>query len=111
MGFVKRSATTSKPKIPELAVEEAKQTYQHQISEIIENHSIPLSMVMILIFDQTPLKYAPVVSRTLCEKGTKHVSIYGGTNRQAITATIGITYTNTFLPMHLIYGGKIKRIS
>ena len=107
MGFVKRSATTSKPEIPELAVKEAKLTYQHQISKIIEDHSIPLSMVM--NFDQTPLKYVPVASRTLCEKGTKHVSIYGATYRQAITATFGITYTNTFLPMQLIYGGKTER--
>ena len=107
MGFVKRAATTSKPEIPDRAVEEAKVIFQHQIAKTIEDHSIPLSMVM--NFDQTPLKYVPVASRTLSQKGAKHVSIYGATYRKAITATFGITYTNKFLPMQLIYGGKTQR--
>ena len=33
----------------------------------------------------------------------------GAAYKQAITATFGITYTNEFLPMQLIYGGKTER--
>ena len=57
-------------------------------------------------FDQTPLKYAPVASQTLAEKGSKHVGISGMTYRQSLTATFGITVSNSFLPIQLIYGGK-----
>ena len=60
-------------------------------------------------FDQTPLKYAPVASRTLSQKGSNHVAIKGASYKQAITATFGITYTNKFLPMQLIYRGKTER--
>ena len=58
MGFKKRTCTTSKPEIPELAKKEAKLIFKHQIAEVVERHSIPLPLVMNL--DQTPLKYAPV---------------------------------------------------
>ena len=107
MGFVKRSVTTSKPEIPERAVNEVKHILQHQIVTIIEDHSIPYSMVM--NFDQTPLKFVPVASRTLCQKGSKHVAIHGVTYRKAITATFGITFSKKFLPMQLIYSGKTER--
>ena len=107
MGFVKRSVTTSKPEIPERAVKEAKLIFQHQTARTIEDYSIPSSMVM--NFDQTPLKYVPVASQTLSQKGAKHVSIYGATYKKAITATFGITYTNKLLPMQLTYGDKTQR--
>ena len=42
-------------------------------------------------FDQTPLKYGPVTSQTLAEKGSKHVGISGMTYRKSLTATFGIT--------------------
>ena len=107
MGFVKRAVTTNKPELPERALNEAKIIFQHQIATVIEDHSIPASLVM--NFDQTPMKFAPVSSRTLSKKGSKHVAICGITYRKAITATFGITYTNKFLPMQLIYGGKTER--
>ena len=64
---------------------------------------------MILNFDQTPLKYAPVANRTSSQKGSKHVAVRRTSYKQAITATFGITYTNMFLPMQLVYGGKPKQ--
>ena len=107
MGFKKRTCTTSKPEIPELAKKEAKLIFQHQIAEVVERHSIPLPLVM--NFDQTPLKHAPVANQTLSRKGSKHVAIKGQSFKQAITATFGITFSDKFLPMQLIYGGKTKR--
>ena len=73
----------------------------------MERHPIPLPLVM--DFDQTPLKYAPVGDQTLSRKGSKHVAIKGQSFKQAITATFGITFSDKFLPMQLIYGGKTKR--
>ena len=107
MGFTKRACTTSKPEIPELAKKEAQLIFQHQIADLVERHSIPSSLVM--NFDQTPLKYAPVASQTLSRKGTKHVAIKGQSFRKAITATFGITFDQKFLPMQLIYGGKTEK--
>ena len=107
MGFTKRTCTTSKPKIPELAKKEAKLIFQHQIADLVECHSIPLSLVM--NFDQTPLKYAPVANQTLSRKGSKHVAIKGLSFKKSITATFGITLNLKFLPMQLIYGGKTQR--
>ena len=107
MGFVKRTFTTSKPEIPEKAKMEAKLLYQHQIVSYVEEYSIPPSLI--LNFDQTPLKFAPVTNRTLSAKGSKHAAVTGSSFKQAITATFGITCENKFLPMQLIYGGKTER--
>ena len=60
-------------------------------------------------FDQTPVKYAAVQSRTLDIRGTSHVAIAGSAYKQAITATFGITFSNGLFPMQLIYGGKTER--
>ena len=35
MGFTKRTCTTSKPEIPELAKKEAKLIFQHQIADLV----------------------------------------------------------------------------
>ena len=51
-------------------------------------------------------KYAPVSSQTLDKKNVKTVAISGLSCRKAMTATFGITFSNHFLPMQLIYGGK-----
>ena len=107
MGFVKRAATTGRPEIPEGARKEAGLLFHRQIVELVDEHNIPPSLI--LNFDQTPLKYAPVASQTLAQRWAKHVSISGLSYRQALTATFGITHSNVFLPMQLIYGGKIQQ--
>lgn len=53
---------------------------------------------MMLNTDETPSKYALLSTRTLAERNSKHVSISGSSEKQAITATFGITLTNTCLP-------------
>ena len=104
MGFVKRAATTGRPEITEGARKEAELIFHHEIVSKIEKYKIPHSMVINI--DQTPSKYAPVSSRTLAPRNSKHVSIFGSSDKRAITATFGITLDNSFLPMQLIYGGK-----
>ena len=107
MGFVKWSATTGKPVIPDGTKKEAGLLYHHQIIKFVEEHDIPSSLVM--KFDQTPLKYSPVSSQTLAKRGSKHVSISGATYRKLLTATSGISLDNKFLPVQLIYGGKTQQ--
>ena len=107
MGFVKRTCTTSKPEIPEKAKMEAKLLYQYQIVSYVEEYSIP--PWLILNFDQTPLKFAPVTNRTLSAKGSTHVAITGSSFKQALTATFGITCANKFLLMELICRVKMER--
>ena len=107
MDFMKQTCTTSKPEIPELAKEEAKLIFQHQIANLVERQPIPSSLIM--NFDQTPLKYAAVANQTLSRKGSKHVAIKDISFKMSITATFGITFNLKFLPMQLIYGGKTQR--
>ena len=107
MDFVRRMRTTDKPEITDQAVKEAKLLFQHQIVSIVEDDGIPESLIM--KFDQTPLKYAPVSNSTLTKKGSKHIPITGGAFKESITATFGITYSGKFLPMQLIYKGKTQR--
>ena len=53
--------TTSKPEIKERAVNEVKKRmFKQQIVTIMEDCSIPYSMIM--NFDQAPLKFLPVAS-------------------------------------------------
>ena len=106
--FVKRTCTTSKPEIPELAKREAKLIFQHQIADLVEKHDIPHSMIM--NFDQTRCKFAPVQNRTLDKKGSSHIAIVGSAYKQAIIATFGITFANSFLPMQLSTEEKPRSI-
>ena len=104
MGFAKKPCTTAQPEIPKGARKEAELIFHHEISSLVERYSIPLPLVINI--DQTPLKYAPVLSQTMATKNSKHVHVAGFSYEQAITGTFGITLSNKFLLMQLIYGGK-----
>ena len=54
---------------------------------------------MILNSDQTLSNYAPVSTRTLAERNSKHFSISGLSDKQAITATFDITFSNAVKSM------------
>ena len=109
MGFTKRTCTTSKPENPQLTKKKkAKLILQHQSADLVVRHSIPPSLVM--NFDQTPLRYAPVANQTLSRKGSKHVAIKVLSFKKSITAILRITFNLRFLPMQLIIvirNGKI----
>jgi len=42
----------------------------------------------------------------MAAKNSKHIHVVGSSYKQAITGTFGITLSNTFLPLQLIYSGK-----
>ena len=104
MGFVKRASTTSRPEIPYGSRKEAELIFHHDIAYKVEKFQIP--ELLIININQTPSKFAPASSRTMAKKNSKHVSIASSSYKKAITATFGITFSNAFLPMQLIYAGK-----
>ena len=104
MGFVRRACATAQPEIPEGARKEAELIFHHEITSLVERYSIPPTLVINI--DQTPLQYAPVSSRTMATENSKHVHLAGFFYKQDITGTLGITLSNKFLPMQLIFGGK-----
>ena len=63
MGFVKKASTTARPEIPEGARKEAELIFHHEITSLVERYSFPPTIHTNM--DQTPLKYAPVSSRTI----------------------------------------------
>ena len=99
--------TTSKVEIPEGVRKEAELMYLHNIVAIVEENKIPQNLIMNL--DQTPLKYVPVSHHTMAKKGVKSVSIAGSSDKRCITGTFVITLEGDFLPLQLIYDGKIKQ--
>ena len=96
-----------RPEISEGARKEAVLIFHHEIVSKVEKYQIPNSLI--LNIPQTSSKLAPTSRHTLAKKNSKHVSIAGSSYKQAITATFGITFSNEFLPMQLIYGGKIQQ--
>ena len=107
MGFVRRMKTSSKVSIPDGAKKEIEFLFHHEIVSLIEEHDIPCSMITNI--DQTPLKYVPTGNFTLTAKGSMTVTMEGGSDKRYITGTFGITLTNKFLPIQLIYGGKTEQ--
>ena len=104
MGFVRRMKTSSKVSIPDAARKEIELLFHYEIVSLIEEHDIPCSMIINI--DQTPLKYVPTGNFTLAAKRSTTVTMEGGSDKRCITGTFGITFTNKFLPIQLIYGGK-----
>ena len=106
MGYVRRLATTGKVEISEKLKAEIETVYLYGIVQKINEHKIPLSMIINL--DQTPSKFVPGCNKTLAKKGCKSVPIAGSPDKRMFTATFSITLTGEFLPIQLIYGGKTK---
>ena len=109
MGFRRRQATTSKLEIPEDTLKEIKLQFHHHIASKVEKFSIPHSPIINL--HQTSTKYVPVGRTTLAKKNTKTVPIKGSSDNGTITVTFSISLRGDFLPMQLIYDGKIRNAS
>ena len=107
MGFARRMKTTGKVQIPEGARKKAELLYLHNVVALVKEHEIPPELVMNL--DQTPLKYVPVSHHTMAKKGVKSVAAAGSADKRCITGTFFITLKGDFLPIQLIYGGKMAQ--
>ena len=103
----KTLVTTGKVEISEKLKAEMKTVYLFGIVQKINEHKIPLSMIINL--DKKPSKFVPGCNKTLAKKGCKSVPIAGSADKRMITATFSITLTGEFLPVQLIYGGKANK--
>ena len=107
MGFVRRKGTTAKLEIPDDAFKEAQLLLTHDIVSKVDKYNISDSLIINI--DQTPTKYVPISRSTLAKKNSKAVAIKGSSDKRSISVTFSITFSGTFLPMQLIYGGKTRK--
>ena len=107
MNFVKRKATTKKPKFSVSNFEEIKSQFLMDIMASVTMEEIPGDMV--INWDQTAIKYIPLSDWTMAEKGSKRVEVFGIDDKRQITATFAASLTGSFLLIQLVYAGKTSR--
>ena len=88
-GFCKESCNYLETGDTDGARKEAALLFYHEIVSKAERYKIPYSLI--LNIDQTPTKICSCFNSHLAERNSKHVSIPGLSDKQAITAT----FTNT----------------
>ena len=107
MNWTKRKGTTGKVEPSKRFLEEEKFIFQRKISNVILDYEVPSALVLNL--DQTPLSYVSPGKYTFSSKGSKNVPIKGLDDKRQITATFVVSASCSFLPIQLIYQGKLKR--
>ena len=107
MNFVKRKATTKKPKFSVLHFEELKSQYLMDIKAIVTMQDIPDDMIV--NWDQTAIKYIPLSNWTMDKEGSKRVEVAGIDDKCQITATFAASLSGQFLPVQLVYEGKTTK--
>ena len=106
MGYVKRRGST-KAKVNIKNFEEMRELYLHEIQNAVIMDEIPPEMV--INFDQTEIYYVPTSSWIMEREGAKRAEIIGKEDKRQITAVFAGTYTSDFLPIQLVYQGKMPR--
>ena len=76
------------------------------VSALVLMEEIPDALI--LNWDHTALKYAPVSCWTMAEQGVKKVSIAGIDDKCQITGVFTVTLDGQFLLVQLIYQGSTK---
>ena len=107
MNFVKRKATTKKPKFTVSDFEELKSQYLMDIKAIVTMQDVPDDMVV--NWDQTAIKYIPLSNWTMDKEGSKRVEVAGIDDKRQITATFAASLSGNFLPVQLVYEGKTAK--
>ena len=106
MDWVRRKGTTGEVKTCAQFSEEEKFLFQCVICKFVSEHDIPLDLV--LNPDQTLLSYVSPTKCTFDLKGSTTVPIKGVNDKRQITATFAVYASGSFLPLQLMYNGKIK---
>ena len=104
MEMSRRISTTSRPIITRALWEEISTQYLHEISSLTKSHKIPDELILNL--DQTSSKFVAASNVTMAEKGSKHVSIVGGTDKRCIILTVIESMSGQLLPLQVIYKRK-----
>ena len=105
LGFTRRKHTTCKQPVSPGLLKEIGFTFYRAINDIVAAYDITSE----LIIDQTPLPFFLISGYTLTRKGDKSVPISNCSDYRQITGTFGISMSGDFLPIQLIYQGKISR--
>ena len=105
--MTRRCATTSKLPVAPGIISEVKLDFQRKIKAAQSKHDIPDDLI--INFDQTPLSYICSPNHTLHQRGAKSVPLNSKGKKKQITGTFTVTKSGIFLPMQLIYQGKIAR--
>ena len=104
----KRKGTTGNVDPSPQFLAEEKFTFQRKISALVSEHDIPLSLIINI--DQTPLAYVNTEKYTFPFKGAKNIPIKHVDDKRHITATFNVRCTGEFLPIQLIYEGKLSKV-
>ena len=107
MNFVKRKATTKKPKVTVENFEELKAQFLMDIKAIVTIEDIPDDMIV--NWDQTAIKYIPLSNWTMAKEGSKRVEVVGIDDKRQITATFAASLSGNFLPVQMVYEGKTSK--
>ena len=107
MKFVRRKATTSKSKYKPADFAEVKERFLADVVAVVTMEEIPPELI--LNWDQTGIHLVPVFPWTMDQAGSKRVEITGISSKQQITAVFCGSLVGDFLPVQLIYQGKMPR--
>jgi len=107
MKFVKRKATTKKPKFTVGNFEELKVQFLIDIKAVVTMEDIPEDMIV--NWDQTAIKYIPLSNWTMAQEGSKQVEVIGIDNKHQITATFAASLFSNFLPVQMVYQRKTTK--
>ena len=107
LNFVKRKATTKKPKCTVANFEELKAQFLLDIKAITSMEDIPDDMIV--NWDQTAIKYIPLSNWTMAKEGSKRVEVVGIDDKCQITATFAASLSGNFLPVQMVYEGKTSK--
>ena len=86
--------------------EEISTQYLHEISSLTKSHETPDELK---ILTKMSSKFVAPSKVAIVEKGSKHVSIAGGTDKHCITLTVTESMSGQLLPLQVIYKGKTER--
>ena len=107
MNFVKRKATTKKPKFTIANFEELKSQFLMDIKAVVTMEDVPEDMIV--NWDQTAIKYIPLSNWTMAKEGSKRVEVVGIDDKRQITATFAASLSGNFLPVEMVYEGKTTK--
>lgn len=107
MGFVLRKVTTAKGRYSPERFTVEKRRFLDEVVLTVEQEEIPPELI--INWDQTGIRLVSSASWTWEEKGVKRVEVVGQSDKRQITAVLAGTIQGDFLPLQLIYKGKISR--
>ena len=107
MGMVKRR-TSTRAKTTVINFDAIKETFLQDIKHSMLMDKIPLELV--INFDQTGIHYVSVSSWSMeMEGASKRVEVVRKCDKRKINANFGISVSGEFLPIQLVYQGKMTK--